>query len=238
MRIAQRGSIQGYRIARHGLRTHESALRNGGDRVRHHAIRVVNVVNRSPIIVVVVNDGHIRDARIADVYVPPVTWSGVVPGNIRLTVAKREPTHTTAESDRDPPVRSPYPRYQRRCIGGSNVNRTWTPSPRAADVSPTAIVERRIAPRCIIDPSPTPGCNPNPVSEAIGRPSGNNHSRHPHRTVTRICSPGAIFIQVICSNGSGGYVASRDRAVLPFAADCTPLIESGRSWRFVDSIRH
>ncbi len=65
------------------------------------------------------------------------------------------------------------------------------PSPRSADVYPTAKVEWRITPRGIVNPAPAPGLDPTPMSIAVGSPIGHQAGGKPHGAERRHGPPHA-----------------------------------------------
>src|SRR5262249_58177730 len=80
------------------------------------------------------------------------------------------------------------------------------PGHPAADVRPAAVVERREAPRRLVDPGPSPALDPRPVAESVRYPSDAN-MRNPDRTVLSDHTPGAEFVEVLVADDSARHVA-------------------------------
>src|SRR5581483_9377547 len=95
-----------------------------------------------------------------------------VPRNKRFTISQGEPAVAPTHTESNAKVSTAHPGHERRRPHWAHIDRARQPAPVAVDVSPTPIVEGSISPGRIIYPRPTPRRNPDPVSKAIGRPSG------------------------------------------------------------------
>src|SRR5690349_9171381 len=133
--------------------------------------------------VVVVGDvRYVRDVRVGNVHVaevivadisataiPAAVSPAAVARVVGFTPAQWEPSEAyAAKAEADAESRAADPAHK----GGSVIRtpvaaRTRGPRPASAPVDPAAIVERRKAPRLIVNPRPAPGSDPNPVSEAV-----------------------------------------------------------------------
>src|SRR5437879_5004681 len=132
---------------------------------RRRLVDVANIVNTNVVdVVVVVRDvGDVSDARVADIHRLEVVPANAVVRDVRLAVTQREPAHTNAAATN--------PGDERRRVAGTPASRTGHPAPASGDEYPPTIMERSEAPGGIVDPGPTPGFDPCPVSIAIRRPS-------------------------------------------------------------------
>src|SRR5213594_1393746 len=104
---------------------------------------------------------------------------------------------------------------------------TWP----ATHVHPTAIVERREAPRGIVDPRPAPRFHPGPVAVAVRRPARGHGTGHPHHPVIRGFTPVAVVIQVLVADHAAGDVARRARVVPAAVASGAPVLPLVRADR-------
>src|SRR5271169_741951 len=143
----------------------------------------MRVVNR--VVVVIVGDvGNVRDPRVGHIDVTNVILAdkssakAVIPRVEGLAPTQGEPSAAAAESKAEryaeAPSESANPTNQRWCIERTPAHaehRARGPTPRSTPGDPSAIVEGSKAPGCTVNPSPAPRRNPNPMSEAIGRPA-------------------------------------------------------------------
>src|SRR5581483_11252598 len=75
--------------------------------------------------------------------------------------------------------------------------RVRNPEPLAAGICPAPIVVRRIPPRRIIDPRPTPRIDPHPVTGVIRRPARPDMIGNPHIAVTLDIRPMPILVEIL-----------------------------------------
>ena len=142
---------------RHRLRAGERVLRNHHHRPLDAAICVGHigdvrgVVNDS----CVVDVGYLGDVhgRITDIDAIHIAFAHVIRGHINFPRTEREPAHVAAEAA----GASANEHHQCRSIDSVHCHGTRHPSPAPADANPTAVVERSVAPRRVVDPSPSPG---------------------------------------------------------------------------------
>jgi len=120
-------------------------------------------------VIVVVDIVDVRNARVGDVNVVEVAAARSIPRNERFTESQRTPAKAAAETEAEvhAPARSAKPRDQRGRIVRTHPNRSWSPSPVAAAIHPTAVVEGSVAPRLSFDPGPSLWLFPNPVAVVI-----------------------------------------------------------------------
>src|SRR5207245_6824108 len=116
----------------------------------------------------------------------------------------------------DPPTPHPSPRHIHQA------------SPHGP---PTAILERREAPRRIVDPRPAPRFHPGPVAVAVRRPARGHGTGHPHHPVIRGFTPVAVVIQVLVADHAAGDVARRARVVPAAVASGAPVLPLVRADR-------
>src|SRR5919108_5669171 len=127
------------------------------------AVHVMNVVYVNVVVIVVGDVRDVGDARVRDVDVLEVIPAGAIVRYVRLTVAQREPAHTTTtKRNSNAPVRAANPGDQRGRVTRAHIDRPRHPAPVSARVNPAAVVEGGKAPRSVINPRPAPGRNPDP----------------------------------------------------------------------------
>src|SRR5262249_8307626 len=114
--------------------------------------------------------------------------------------------------------------YKRGSVDGTNVKRAGYPSPSIFDEGPTPVVERRVAPGIIVDPSPTPRIDPRPVAFAIRHPAGRD-SWEPDVAILGIGTPVAVIIEVFVAHDITGAVPGRARVVIAAFASVAPAIK-------------
>jgi hypothetical protein len=152
------------------------------------------------IIRTIVDDVGIPNERVVEIYIAVVPAAGVVPRMKRFTRTKRKPTDsptkTSAESKTGAPMRTTDETDKCRTINRTRIIWTRAPSPAAAYVSPTAIMEWSESPRRVVDPSPAPGSNVAPIAVAVRRPSYVYRRWIPDRTIIRFFIPSAVVIEV------------------------------------------
>src|SRR5262249_56286850 len=82
------------------------------------------------------------------------------------------------------------------------------PSPPSTDIHPAAVVERRKAPGCVVNPGIAPWIDIRPVSVTVGRPTHDCGVREPDRPVFRHLPPSALVVQVFLSDYIFGNITS------------------------------
>src|SRR5262249_18565361 len=100
------------------------------------------------------------------------------------------------------------------------------PAPPAANVRPATVMERRVTPRCIVDPCRAPAADVGPVAVAIGRPVDADAGRIPDGAVIRGRFPAAVLVEIGIPAHLPRYVAAAARAVVVSVAIGTPCIEA------------
>ena len=210
--------------SRHRLRAHERLLRNRRHRALHAAIHIGHVVDHRRVVNDrgVVNVRDLRDIhrRAADIHACHIPLAHVIRGHIDLARTEREPSHVAAKASRS----SADEYHQRGRIDRTHRRRSGDPSPPSADGNPASVVEGRIAPRCIIDPCPSPGRNPRPVAVVIRSPAGFD-VRIPDVSILRIVAPVAVFIEIVIADHVGRKILRRARILEAMVASLRPDIE-------------
>src|SRR5215831_17177834 len=125
------------------------------------------------------------------------------------------------------------PSYQRGRVHRTHIShgddcgprRARHPAPDTANDHPTAIVEWSKAPGRVVDPSPSPRGNPNPVAVAIRSPAHNNGVREPHVAVFRHGAPATVFVEIFVTDYVIRNVAHGSRMLFPAVAVVAPVIE-------------
>ena len=173
--------------------------------------------------VVVVDIGDVSDARVGDIDLVEIAATHAIPGDERFTKTQRTPAKAAAETDSDTEVAA-KPADQRGSIVRASINRTGSPSPPAASIDPTAIVERSESPRRIINPRPSPRVFPNPVTSGVRRPTG-IHPRGPYLPVLGSVAPASVFVEIIGTHHVRRDVTCRLGIVATQIAVACPLVE-------------
>ncbi len=146
-----------------------------------------------------------------------------------------------ADRDRDVGARAADPRHQRRRVDRAGDVSAGRPAPGVAVVDPAAVVERREAPRRVVDPGPAPRAHPGPVAGGVRRPVGRHRARHPERAVFGRLLPLAVAIEVLGAGHLGRDVARRRRrrdAILGAVALVVPARERVARRRHHRVLRH
>ena len=103
--------------------------------------------------------------------------------------------------------------------------RARAPAPAVADVGPATVVERREAPRVVVDPGPAPRVDPRPVAAAVRRPARRHARRIPDLAVLRHAAPAAVFVEVGIADRVGRDVVARNRARVARVTRVDPAVE-------------
>ena len=145
----------------------------------------------------VVDVGHLGDVhrRTADVDPGHVCLAHVIRRHINFPRTQWKPSHIAAEATRTAADED----HQRGRIHCLHCHRTGHPAPASANTHPASVVERRVAPRRIIDPRPSPGRNPSPMACVIWRPADSHPVGEPDMAIVRIVAPVALVIQIVDS---------------------------------------
>ncbi len=172
-------------------------LRHYGNRVGRTHVHVPPVHHIA--IPVDIGNVHICDHRVRVVDPVQISWAVTISRIVDLPRAQRNPADTTAERNRNAPIGPADPSHHRRRITRPDVARSRHPHPTPVPISPASIVERREAPRGVVNPCITPGLDPGPVSILVRGPSRHHCSRRPHHPVWRLV-PNTVGIQVLISD--------------------------------------
>ncbi len=207
-----------------GLPTRERVLRDGHDGARHAAVGISDVGDGRGLVDdgCVVNHRHLRDIHggAADVNLRHVSLADGVCRDVDFTRAQREPAHVSA-----PATTATNKNYERWCVDWRLRRRTSDPTPAARGKDPTSIVERRIAPRSIIDPGVAPGIDPGPVARVIRRPAVFDTVGKPYMPIHGIILPIAVVIEVFVSHHIGRQILRGPRVVVTVIAALDPHVE-------------
>src|SRR5215469_5217921 len=165
-------------------------LRYRRHRSAHIAVYISDVVDRG----VVTDDGGVVDIRnlgdvhgsIRDVHAVHVPLADAIRRNINFTRPEWKPGY--GSSGAGTPADEGH---QSRCINRPLLPRSGDPTPTSFDRYPAAIVKWRVAPVGIVDPRPSPGIDPGPMSIVIRSPAWFD-MRKPNCTVFWIRSPVSV----------------------------------------------
>src|SRR5262249_38227916 len=143
----------------------------------------------SPVVV------DVHDTRIRNVHAAEVAEAAVIPRVERFTPAQRAPAESAAETEAevDTPSGAAKPGHQRGRVDRTHIDGTRSPAPISAGVDPAAVVERSVTPGRVINPGPTPGFDPDPVTVLIRSPAGGGDG-NPDVSVGRNVAPGAVVV--------------------------------------------
>src|SRR5690349_4832379 len=179
-------------------------------------------------VVIDIGDIHIGDVRSCDVDAVEVTAAHAVPRNIRFTKAQGAPTvaaKASTEADTHAPSGAAKPRNQRGSVVRTHIDWSRRPPPIVVVINPSAVVERSVAPRLIVNPSPSPRINPDPVSIAIRGPTYINMTRNPHIPVFSGFLPSTVFIEIFIANYIRRNISRRSGVIEPLITITRPLIK-------------
>lgn len=185
-------------------------------------VDVVEVVN-----VGVVKDGGVADERVMHVNSLDEIATAMEPGKERFAETKREPSDTKARAETKAESAAEES-DERWTINGIAEDRAGAPTPPAAEVIPTTIVEGSKTPGLIANPRPTPGANIVPIPIAVGSPIRANVIGIPDMTVFRFVLPRTVVVQVGIADGVTRNVLRRNRVLFLEVALGGPVIEGVR----------
>ena len=186
--------------------------------------------------VVVVVDDRLIHGGVRDVDIVHVGAAHAIGRHIDFTRTEREPTDVytsggTANPDADGKMWTANPSDQSGRVDGADVSnghgarRARNPTPTTAVVDPAAVVERRKAPRSIINPGPAPRRNPCPVAVAIGCPCHNGGMREPHGAVFGNLAPATVIVEIFVADDVIGNVAAGRGVIFTVIATITPAVK-------------
>ena len=155
--------------------------------------------------------GHVRD--VGDVDVLDVGRAAAVARHKNLARRKRKPADhrllpaLTPDRDRHLHAGPSNPGDQRRRIDRAQHALPRHPEPAAAALHPAAVMERRKAPRGVVDPGPAPRLHPCPVACAVRCPAGVNATRGPDGAVVGVVVPAAVTVKLVGAGHGGRDIA-------------------------------
>src|SRR5208283_3815833 len=115
--------------------------------------------------------------------------------------------------------------HQRGGVHRLHIHRPGYPSPAASDRDPAAVVEGSVAPGIVVDPGPSPGIDPGPMADVIGRPTNFNPIGEPDVAVSGIVAPIAVFIEIVEAHYIGREILCRPRVIVAVIAGFDPGIK-------------
>jgi hypothetical protein len=145
-----------------------------------------------------------RAAEVDAVVVAVADAEARIPG---LTPAQRDPGHRVYHADH---FDTADERNQSRCVDRLHGDRAGCPAPGSADHYPAAIMKRRVAPRSIVDPGPSPRRDETPVTETVRSPTGNHAVREPDVSIDRSRTPCARHVQIGDADHARCHAANRN----------------------------
>ncbi len=185
-----------------------------------------------------VDVGDVGDVR--DVHLAHVARTGPVRRHVDLVRREREPAdRRTADRHRDADARAGAdPGDERRRVHRPRDVAPGRPAPRVVAMDPAPIVERREAPRRVVDPCPAPRAHPGPVAGAVRCPADRDGARNPERAVLGRLFPAAVTVEVLGAGHLGRDVAVRREAILGAVALVVPGSEFVARQRQHRVLRH
>src|SRR6266567_4416184 len=235
-----------YHVLAHGLSGGEGLMGSGGDRAGNALVDILDVADANVVRVVGVVDHRgvvdVGDIRVVDrgvryVHVIHVRAAYAIRRHVDLARPQREPRHSNATAPADSnaygEVRAADPGHERGRVDRPNVSyfnhcRSWRarhPAPHTANDNPTSVMERCEAPRLIVNPSPAPGRDPNPVAVAVRSPSNYGSVREPDVAILGHGPPATVIIEILVADHVSRDVARRDGALFAAVAVAAPVIE-------------
>src|SRR3974390_2162160 len=98
-------------------------------------------------------------------------------------------------------------------IDGTHGDRSGHPRPSRTDLTPAAAVKGSKSPRSVIDPGPSPGRDPHPMTEGMGRAPGGNIRGRPGGTVVTGIGPVSIIVEIFVPGHLRRHVVGRLRVI-------------------------
>ena len=163
----------------------------------------------------------------SDVDLLHIGGGDVVGGEKRLARAEREPgdcSDTNSESDTYAEARASDEGDQRGRVDGAADHAAGNPDPGAGHESPSAVMEGREAPGCVVNPGPAPRLDPGPVAIVIGCPADRD-ARNPDPAVAGFVAPDAIGVEILIADHGGRHVDGRGAAFFSRVLGGGELIE-------------
>ena len=210
--------------------SHRLAARQHRRRHHHQRVRQMPVLELTRRLRVVDDRRDVGDVGdVRDVDVLRVARARLVARNKHLARREREPADgrlsAPADVDRHAQLRPADPRHQRRRVHRLHDAHPRRPAPGVAHVDPAAIVERREAPRRVVNPGPAPRAHPGPVASAVRHPVHSHLLRHPQRAVLGVLLPAAIAVELVGAGHLGRHVAHWRAAVAGAVTRVAPVGE-------------
>jgi hypothetical protein len=201
--------IHPHGIARNGLRRGERLLARGHNGARNPLVHIGYVVHGGVIVyhrrlIIVVHYGAV-DGGVGNVYVFNVPFAHAVRRHVHFTWTQREPTYRPpATTDRDAHAEPTAADEcdERRCVHRTHINyafNSWRrryPSPSVFHVCPASVVERREAPRLVINPGVSPRLDIRPMAIVIRRPVRDFNTWIPYVAIFRRIAPVSVVVQI------------------------------------------
>ena len=230
-------------VLAHGLSRGEGLMGSGGHRAGNALVDILDVADADVVTVVDdrgvvdVSDIRVVDGGIRYVHVIHVRAANLIRRHVDLARPQWEPRHTdsatAANANPNGEVRAADPGHERGRVDRPNVSyfnhcRSWRarhPAPHTANDNPTSVMERREAPRLIVNPSPSPGRDPNPVAVAVRSPSNYGSVREPDVAILGHGPPATVIIEILVADHVSRDVARRDGALFAAVAVAAPVIE-------------
>jgi hypothetical protein len=161
--------IDSHGIASDRLRARKRALRNCCHRTLNISVHIINIRDRGVLVdnrcVVEIRDRCGVDVSVCNIHPGHVHLADPIGRDVDFARAEWEPSDiagrqaATHESD------------ECRSIDGPILARTGNPAPPSIDRGPPSIVEWRVSPGIIVNPSPSPRIDPRPASFMVWRPT-------------------------------------------------------------------
>ena len=229
-------SRHGDDVPRNGLRAGECRGRHGCDRPRRLAV-AIDDIGHVRVVVEVIDDRRI-DYGVADVDVREVGPADGICGLIDFARPQWEPADSGHRSGRyrQAEAAAADEGDQRRRIDRTHRERTRHPAPPARYKCPAAVVERREAPRRLVDPVPAPGIDPAPMSGTVRHPADRDGGREPDVAVALDIAPSTVLVEIRIADDVGRNVTRAHRRILTPVAIEGPAVEFIRRRQRVDEV--
>src|SRR5262249_7972014 len=211
---------------------HEIVVRRKGRSASVVRIRVVEVVAK----VAVVENVYVRDARVIDVDVARIAEAVAIPRAERFAESEREPAYSAAEAKAEAPASAAVESDECRSQVWTRIVRSRAPAPTVADVRPTSIMERRIAPRRVVNPRPAPRPNIAPIAVAVRSPTDVNNSRIPDVAIFGNFVPSAVVVEVAVADGVARNIFCGSGIIFLSIAAISPAIKTIWPWSWRNAV--
>src|SRR5690242_3026098 len=183
------------RVCANALAGDEDTARHRG----HGGGRVIHVVLWSVALVDIADTRVVDSCRVVNVDVAHISAAHPIRRHVDISWAERNPTDTAARSHASCRCAT-HPGDERRCVHRAcrpSMARGGHPAPVVVPHDPAAVMKGCVTPARVIDPRPSPRCDPYPLAVSIRYPAHGYDCWHPHVPILGCLLPLAIVVEVL-----------------------------------------